>query len=88
MEVIDGFQFDWVAKEVMVDQRLDGWVGQEVLIVDNEAVVHVPIVSEVEGCVLKEVVVELMPGVLYQSGQHVGLLLLFAAGSLTSGTSP
>ena len=75
VEVVNWFQFDWVTKEVVVDQCLDGWVGQEVFVVDNEAVVHVSVVGEVVGevecCVLKEVVVKLMPGVLDQGDSDV-----------------
>ena len=57
MEVVNWFQFDWVTKEVVVDQSLDGWVGQEVFVVDNETVVYVSVVSEVECCMLKKVAV-------------------------------
>ena len=57
VEVVNWFQFDWVTKEVVVDQCLDGWVGQEVFVADNESVVDVSVVGEVECCVLKEVVV-------------------------------
>ena len=71
VEVVNWFQFDGVAKEVVVDQCLDGWVGEEMLVVYDEAVVHVRIVGEVEGCVLKEVVVKLVPGVLDQSDSNV-----------------
>ena len=38
---------------------------------DNEAVVHVAIVREVEGSVLKEIVVKLMPGVFNEGDGEV-----------------
>ena len=38
---------------------------------DNEAVVHVAIVREVEGSVLKEIVVKLMPGVFDEGDGNV-----------------
>ena len=57
MEVVNWFQFDRVPKEVVVDQSLDGWVGEEVFVVDNETVVDVSVVSEMECCMLKKVVV-------------------------------
>ena len=55
----------------MVDKGLDSRVLKEMFVVDNEAVVDIAIVSEVEVCVLKEVVVDLMPGVLNESDGNV-----------------
>ena len=46
-----------------MDEGLDSRVLKEMFVVDNEAVVDISIVSKVEVCVLKEVVVDLMPGV-------------------------
>ena len=40
---------------------LNCWVGKEMFVVNDETVVDIPIVSKVEVCVLKEVVVDLMP---------------------------
>ena len=37
----------------------------------NETVVHVAIVGEVEGCVLQEIVVELVPGVFDEGDGNV-----------------
>ena len=63
VEVVNWLKFDWVAKKVVVDKCL--------LIVYDEAVVHVTVVGKVEICVLKEVVVDLVPGVLDQSDSEV-----------------
>ena len=60
MKVVHCFKFNWIAEKVVVDEGLDGWVGEEVFVVHNEAVVNVPVVCEVEGRVLEKVVVELM----------------------------
>ena len=60
---MDRFQFHWVPEEIVVDKGLNGWVVEEVLIVDNEAVVNVTVVSNVQVCVLQEVVVDPVPGV-------------------------
>ena len=38
---------------------------------DNETVVHVAIVREMEGSVLKEIVVKLMPGVFDEGDGNV-----------------
>ena len=40
-------------------------------IVDNEPVVDIAVVSEVEGSVLKEIVVELVPGVFDEGDGNV-----------------
>ena len=61
MKILHRFEFHWVAKEVVVDEGLDGRVLEEMFVVDNETVVDISIVSKVEVCVLKEVVVDLMP---------------------------
>ena len=46
MKVVHGFQFDWVAEEVVVNEGLNGWMFKEMLIVDNKAVVNVAVVCE------------------------------------------
>ena len=38
---------------------------------DDETVVHVAVVGEVEGCVLKEIVVKLMPGVFDEGDGNI-----------------
>ena len=53
MKILHRFEFHWVAKEVVVDEGLNGWMVEEMFVVDNEAVVDISIVSEVEVCVLK-----------------------------------
>ena len=53
VKVIDSFQFHWVPEEIVVDKGLNGWVVEEVFIVDNEAVVNVTVVSKVQVCVLQ-----------------------------------
>ena len=63
MKVVHCFQLYWIAKKVVVNESLYGWVGEEVFVVHDETVVNVSVVGEVEGCVLEEVVVELVPGV-------------------------
>ena len=55
----------------MVDEGLDSRVVKEVFVVDNEAVVDIAIVSEVEGCVLEKVVVDLMPGMFNEGDGNV-----------------
>ena len=55
----------------MVDKGLDSRVLKEMFVVDNETVVNIAIVSKVEVCVLKEVVVYLMPGVLNEGDGNV-----------------
>ena len=71
MKILHRFKFHWVAKEIVVDEGLDGWVLKEMFVVDNEAVVDVSIVSKVEVRVLKEVVVELMPGMLNEGDGNI-----------------
>ena len=71
MKILHRFEFDWVAKEVVVDEGLDSRVLKEMFVVDNEAVVDISIVSKVEVCVLKEVVVDLMPGVLNEGDGNI-----------------
>ena len=53
MKILHRFEFHWIAKKVVVDEGLNGWMVEEMFVVDNEAVVDVSIVSEVEVCVLK-----------------------------------
>ena len=55
----------------MVDKGLDSRVLKEMFVVDNEPVVDIAIVSKVKVCVLKEVVVDLMPGVLNEGDGNV-----------------
>ena len=57
VEVIHCFQFDGIAEEVVVDQGLDGRMGEDMFVVYNEAVVYVAVVYEVEICVVEKVVV-------------------------------
>ena len=71
MEILHRFEFHRVAKEIVVDKGLDSRVLKEMFVVDNEAVVDIAIVSKVEVCVLKEVVVDLVPGVLNESDGNV-----------------
>ena len=47
MKVINCFEFHWIAEKVVVDEGLDGWVGEEVFVVHDETVVDVPVVGEV-----------------------------------------
>ena len=47
MEVVHRFEFHWVAKEVVVDEGLNGWMVEEMFVVDNETVVDISIVREV-----------------------------------------
>ena len=47
MEVVHRFEFDRVAKEVVVDEGLDGGMVEEMFVVDNETVVDIAIASEV-----------------------------------------
>ena len=47
MEVVHRFKFHWVAKEVVVDEGLNGWMVKEMFVVDNEAVVDISVVREV-----------------------------------------
>ena len=61
MKILHRFKFHRVAKEIVVDEGLDSRVLEEIFVVDNETVVDISIASKVEVCVLKEVVVDLMP---------------------------
>ena len=47
MKILHCFQFNWIPKEVVMDEGLYGRVGEEVFVVHNEAVVDVSVVSEV-----------------------------------------
>ena len=69
MKILHRFEFHW--KEIVVDEGLDGRVLKEMFVVDNEAVVDISIVSKVEVCVLKEVVVDLMPGMLNEGDGNI-----------------
>ena len=71
MKILHRFEFHRVAKEIVVDKGLDSRVLKEMFVVDNETVVNIAIVSKVEVCVLKEVVVYLMPGVLNEGDSNV-----------------
>ena len=71
MKVLHRFEFHWVAKEIVVDEGLDSRVLKEMFVVDNEAVVDIAIVSKVEVCMLEEVVVDLMPGMLNEGDGNV-----------------
>ena len=71
MKVLHRFEFHGVAKEIVVDEGLDGRVLKEMFVVDNEAVVDIAIVSKVEVCMLEEVVVDLMPGMLNEGDGNV-----------------
>ena len=71
MKILHRFKFHWVAKEIVVDEGLDSRVLKEMFVVDNEAVVDIAIVSKVEVCVLEEVVVDLMPGMLNEGDGNV-----------------
>ena len=71
MKILHRFEFNWVSKEIVVDEGLDSRVLKEVFVVDNEAVVDISIVSKMEVGVLKEVVVDLMPGMLNEGDGNV-----------------
>ena len=51
-----------VAIEVRVDQRLDGEVLEESAVECNEAIVHIPVVEEMDLGVVCQRVVKLVPG--------------------------
>ena len=53
MEILHRFEFHWVTKEVVVDEGLNGWMVEEMFVVDNETVVNISIVREVWVSVLK-----------------------------------
>ena len=53
VKVVHRFQFHWVPEEIVVDEGLNGRVAEEVLIVDNETVVDVTVVSKVQVRVLQ-----------------------------------
>ena len=71
MKILHRFEFNWVAKEIVVDEGLDSRVLKEMFVVDNEAVVDIAIVSKVEVCMLEEVVVDLMPGMFNEGDGNV-----------------
>ena len=64
VHIIHGFQLNWVAKEVRVDECLNADVGEESVVEGDEGDVDVAVVGEVDLGVVCEGVVELMPGVL------------------------
>ena len=47
VHVIHCFKLDWIAEKVVVDECLDGWVGEEMFVVDDEAIVHIAVIGEV-----------------------------------------
>ena len=53
MEIVNWFKFHWVSKEVVMDEGLNGWVVEEVFVVDNESVVNISVVCKVQVGVLK-----------------------------------
>ena len=57
VKVVHSFQLDGITKEIVVGESLDGWMGEEMFVVHNETVVYIPVVREMEGCVLKKIVV-------------------------------
>ena len=71
MHVVHGFKFDWVAEKVVVDEGLDGWMGEEVFVVYDEAVVNIAVVGKAEARVVEEVVVKLVPGVFDEGDGYV-----------------
>ena len=71
VKVFHSFQPDGITKEAVVDEGLDGWVGEEVFVVHNEAVVNKSVVREVECCVLEKIVVKLVPRVFDQGNGDI-----------------
>ena len=71
MKIVHRFEFHWVAKEVVVNEGLDGRVVEEVFVVNDETVVNISIVCEVKVSVLKEIVVHLVPGMLNEGDGYV-----------------
>ena len=67
MEVLDGLELNGVAEEILVDECLDGRVGEEVFVVGDETVVHIAVVVEMEVSVVEKVVVELLPSMFNES---------------------
>ena len=72
MHVIHWFQFHGVAKEVRVDESLEGDVGEKVPVEGDEAVVHVSVLGEVDLGVVHDGVMELLPGVLDEGDGDAG----------------
>ena len=70
-EVLHGFQLDGIAEKVVVNQCLYGWVGEEGFVVYDEAVVDIAVVRKVEGCVVEQVVVKLVPRMFDQGDGDV-----------------
>ena len=71
MEIVNWFKFHWVSKEVVMDEGLNGWVVEEVFVVDNESVVNISVVCKVQVGVLEEIVVDLVPGVFNEGDGDV-----------------
>ena len=71
MKVVYRFKFYWVTEEVVMDKGLNGWVLEEVFVVDDESVVNIAVVCKVYVSVLEEVVVDLVPGVFDESDGYV-----------------
>ena len=71
MEAVNRFKFHWVSKEVVMDEGLNGWVVEEVFVVDNESVVNISVVCKVQVGVLEEIVVDLVPGVFNEGDGDV-----------------
>ena len=46
VHVIHCFKLDKKKKKVVVDECLDGWVGEEMFVVYDETIVHITIVGE------------------------------------------
>ena len=51
MKILHRFEFHWVAKEIVVDEGLDGRVLEEMFVVDNEAVVDISATATEVGAV-------------------------------------
>ena len=64
-------KFHWVTKEVVMDKGLNGWVLEEMFVVDDEPVVNISVVCKVYVSVLEEVVVDLVPGVFDESDGYL-----------------
>ena len=67
-----------------MDKGLNGWVLEEVFVVDDESVVNIAVVCKVYVSVLEEVVVDLVPGVFDESDGYVAK----GRGELGSNPSP
>ena len=54
-----------------MDKGLNGWVVEEVFVVDDESVVNVSVVCEVQVGMLEEIVVDLVAGVFDEGDGYV-----------------